>query len=288
VAPNRYMKAILFLPAAVPGLRGLVTVFTTPALPFCRFLLLSPVWGNLLVAGVCLPFILVLLRLGLAFPGRGILRRRVRELVLAGILLAGGGFLAERLYTFSPFSSSRPQPLAAMQTLEVSSAGETTRATLDIASPAPLAEFLVTDAGGSLSVSPGHTSISLALPKTPSPVRIEESSSRFLRLRNVMLRVEMPSSPRQLSLVLTADKDFVLYDSSFPALRVSPREYRLLIGAFPPNPLSLQLTLPAESTYTLRLSMDFDSPLLEAHVTPGPDIRVTTRVRVVRLVDLQT
>jgi hypothetical protein len=71
LARRRYMKALLFLPAPFWGLRGLITVFLTPALPFCHFLLLSPLWGNLLAAGVSLPIILMLLRLGLVFPGKG-------------------------------------------------------------------------------------------------------------------------------------------------------------------------------------------------------------------------
>ncbi len=68
---NRYMKALFFLPAPVWALRGLITVFQAPALPFCHFLLLSPLWGNLLAAAVSLPIILMVLRLGLLFPGQG-------------------------------------------------------------------------------------------------------------------------------------------------------------------------------------------------------------------------
>ncbi len=90
VVPRRILKALLFLPAPFWGIRGIIAVFQAPALPFARFLLLSPLWGNLLLAGALLPFVLMLLRLGLAFPGRGILRRRSREFALAGILLARG------------------------------------------------------------------------------------------------------------------------------------------------------------------------------------------------------
>jgi hypothetical protein len=288
LVPNRNAKVLLFLPAPLWGLRGLITVFTTPALPFARFLLLSPFWGNLLAAGVCLPFILVLLRLGLVFPGRGILRRRMRELVLAGALLLAGGALTVRLLTFTPFTSSNPRPVAAVQTIEVSPAGAATSSSLEISSPAPLGRLAVSDADGARTIDAAGTSMVLSQKPLDPPVTISMDSSSFLRQRNVTLLVAMPSSPRHFSIVLSSDQDFVLFDSSFPSLRESPREYRLLIGAFPPNPLPLQLTLPADGAFTLTMTMDFDAPLLGAEVSAGPDARVATRVRLVRSLDVKT
>ncbi|HET6486162.1 MAG TPA: hypothetical protein VFH83_07065, partial [Spirochaetia bacterium] len=89
MVPNRYAKVLLFLPAPFWGLRALFVVFSLPSPSFGHFLLLSPVWGDLLVAGVCLPFILMLLRFGRLFPGRGLLRRGVREIGFAAVLFAG-------------------------------------------------------------------------------------------------------------------------------------------------------------------------------------------------------
>ncbi len=45
------MKALLALPAPFWGIRGILTVFLAPAYPFCHFIMLSPISGNLLVAG---------------------------------------------------------------------------------------------------------------------------------------------------------------------------------------------------------------------------------------------
>lgn len=285
---GRYMKVLLFLPAPFWGLRGLITVFLTPALPFCHFLLLSPLWGNLLAAGVSLPIILMLLRLGLVFPGKGIMRRRVRELVFAGLLLAVGGALAVRLVTFSPFSASRPQPLVATQTVRVTASGETQSTSLDIESPAPLGALTVSDPRGARAIHPPGTSVRLPLPLVASPMQIAQDSREFLQQRNVQLRVQMPSSPRLFLVTLTSKDDFILYDSSYPSIRESPRQYRLLIGTFPPNPLPLQLTLPSDGTFTLTLTAEFDAPLIGAAVSAGADARVRTRVRVVRSLGVKT
>ena len=58
----------------------------------------------------------------------------------------------------------------------------------------------------------------------------------------------------------------MLYDSSFPAVRLGPRSYRLLVGAFPPDPLSLQVSLPIGAVFTLTLTAEFDSPLIGVQV----------------------
>jgi hypothetical protein len=288
LARGRYVKALLFLPAPFWGLRGLLTVFQAPALPFCHFLLLSPLWGNLLTAGVSLPIILMLLRLGLLFPGKGIMRRRVRELLFAGLLLAVGSVLAVHLATFSPFSVSRPQPLVATQTIRVAATGETESTSLDIESPAPLGALSISDSRGVRAIHPTGTAVRLALPLVASPLQIEQGSSEFLQQRNVQLRVQMPSSPRSVVVTLTSEDDFILYDSSYPPIRESPRQYRLLIGTFPPNPLPLQLTLPSDGTFTLTLTAEFDAPLIEAAVGARAETRVSTRLRVVRSLEVKT
>jgi hypothetical protein len=89
-------------------------------------------------------------------------------------------------------------------------------------------------------------------------------------------------------ITLTSEEDFILFDSSYPSIRESPRLYRLLIGAYPPNPLPLQLTLPSDGTFTLTLTAEFDAPLIGAAVGAGTDTRVKTLVRVVRSLGVKT
>lgn len=289
LARPRYAKVLLFLPAPFWGIRGLVEVFTTPALPFCHFLLISPIWGNLFIAAASLPFILVVLRLGLILPGRGVFRRRTREYVFAGALFAGAAFLVTYLILFSPFSSAHPQPLDVTQALEIGPGNEITRDTLSVTSPAPLGTITVSDAAGTRTVAAQGTSAAVPLrPPSVSPVKITQGSSAFFSQRTVTLNVEMPTSPRATVATLSSGNDFILFDSTFPFIRESPNRYRILIGAFAPNPLELQLTLPAGGAFTLGIEMEFALPLIGAKVSAQGDTRPSTRVRVRKNLEVRT
>jgi hypothetical protein len=288
LVPNRWAKAALALPAPFWGILGIVKVFLVPALPFCRLITLSPVAGNLLIAGACLPFILILLRLGLIFPGRGLFRRGRRELILAGVLLVAGGLLAARLLTFSPFSPDSPQQISATQTIIVDAGGRTSSTSLAMESAAPVRGVSLSSPGGFPVPAWEWTGGPVSLPPVDSPVGVAVSSGQFLQQRTVTLTVAMSSPPRSFTVAVESGDDFVLFDSSFPALRLGPHSYQLLVGAFPPAPLSLQLSLPAQRTFTLTITADFDSPLIGVEVRVRPDAQVATRVRVVRTVQLRT
>ena len=288
LARNRWAKALLALPAPIWGIRGIVNIFLVPALPFARAMTLSPILGNLVVAGACLPFILVLLRIGLIFPGRGLLRRGTRELLVACVLFVAGGLLAFRLLTFSPFSPEKPQPIAATQIVVVDAAGHTSSTTLQVDSPAPVRGISVVTPEGPRDLPRGWSGGSVSLDRVESPVAVTYDSGIFLQQRTLSLDIQMPSRPRSFSLAIESPADFVLYDSSFPAVRIGPRSYRLLVGAFPPDPLSLQVSLPVGAAFTLTLTAEFDAPLIGVQVTTRPETRLSTHVRVVRTLDVKT
>jgi hypothetical protein len=288
VARNRWLKLALAIPAPFWGIRAIVSIFQLPAFPLVHILTLSPIFGNLMVAGAALPFILVVVRLGLLFKGKGVMRRGTREIVLAGILAAADVALAGYLLIFSPFSAASPQPLLATQTLVVDPSGRTASATLGIESPAPVRGVTLATSDGTLPFPPGKAGGPLLLSPVDSPLQVAAVSARFLQQMNVALEVRMPSRPRSFTLSVDCAEDFVLYDSSFPALRVGPRSYRLLVGAFPPDPLAVQLSLPVGRTFTVTLAAEFDSPLIGVDLKAPPDTRVATRVRIVRTLEVRT
>ena len=288
LARNRWLKVALALPAPLWGIRGIVSLFLLPALPLCHVIALSPLYGNLVVAGAALPFIFVVARFGLLFKGRGLLKRGTRELVLAGVLGGAVIALAVHLALFSPFSPANPQLLVATQTVIVDPTGKTAATTVTVSSPAPVRELTLETADGELVLAHGPGAGGIPVPAVESPLRVEVATSRFLRQLNLGLEVHMPSRPRSFTLSVDSGQDFVLYDSSFPALRAGPRSYRVLVGAFPPDPLTVQLSLPVDQPFTLTITAEFDAPLIGVDIKAWPDARVTTRVRVVRTLQVRT
>ncbi len=283
MAPNRWLKLILFLPAPYWGIRGLLELFAMPALPFCDFILLSVIRGNLLIAVIGLPFILFIIRLSLVFRGGGVLRRKPRTILLCGVFSAAVIGLGVRLLLYSPFDDLHPQPLSVTQTID-----EKTRTSgLWLESPAPIGDVTIRREDGETAIDVRKSSRAVSLDFTPVPVRVEVRESEFLKKKNILLSVSSDDRPRNISVRLYSPQEFILLDSSFPFLRENPREYRLLIGAFPPHPLPIQLTLPIGMSFTVTLELDFDSPLIGVEVL-SKILKQETHLHFVKSIDLRT
>ena len=279
---NRWAKLLLFLPSAFWGVRGMIRIFLLPALPFCRAILLSPVNGNLLISLALLPFVLFIIRLNLIFRGAGLLRRRHRTTALALFFGATVAALAVALLFTSPFGNSRPQPVTVTQTLDDEG---TNRVVLD--SPAPIGEVLVDEQYGAQTLHVRGDSDLLLLPPQSVPVKVDVEQTEFLQKKNLSVVVSSGTGPHAVSAELTSPQDFVLLDSSLPFVRVSGRDYRLLIGAFPPNPLSLQLTLPAGYAFTLTFTLDLDAPLIGVKIDPKT-AKPDTHVHLIKSLSVRT
>ncbi len=282
MTPARWGKFLLFPPSAFLAVRGLIEFFLMPALPFCRVILLSPIRGNLLIAVVILPFILYGVRLGLVVRGRGILRRRPRRMLSACLLSAATAVICGFLLFGNPFSAADPQPITATQIIDDTDANR-----IELESPAPIGEVAVRDADGERTLRFSGSRAVLPLPPRPIPVRTGAAGTDFLNKKNFTVEVAPDSRPSRIGARLVSRGEFILLDCSFPFVRESAYEYRLLIGANPPTPLDIQLTLPQGGVFTLTLTMDFDDPLLGVEVrAPKADVR--TRLHIVKSLELRT
>lgn len=282
MTPARWGKFLLFPPSAFLGIRGLIEVFLMPALPFCRFLLLSPIRGNLLIAVVSLPFILYGIRLGLIVRGRGILRRRPRRIASACLLSAATVALCAYLLAGSPFGPANPQPVTITQIMDDTGVNR-----IELSSPAPIGEAVIRESTVERRMQiPGSHAV-IPLSPRPIPVRTEVNGTGFLNKKNYTVNVFPDDSPTAISARLVSTEEFILLDCSFPFVRESAYEYRLLIGAYPPTPLEIQLTLPEGGSFSLTLTMDFDAPLLDVEVLV-PAASVKTRLHYAKSLELRT
>jgi hypothetical protein len=235
--------------------------------------LFSRIWGNLLIAVVALPFVLFLVRLALLFTRR---RARTAVVALAGILpaLAAAGAITY-LLVWSPWTAQTPRPVTALQVLD--EAAGINR--LELSSPEAIGTLEIQEAVGDRQFHLRRTAALVDLaPGTPAPLGAEQASVVSLGRRTVTLTVRLPAGTRRVAAVLESIGDFVLFDCSFPFEREEARRYRLAIGAFPPDPLPISITIPETAQCTLALEVDVEGPLLGATVSV-PGARVVTRLR---------
>jgi hypothetical protein len=110
----------------------------------------------------------------------------------------------------------------------------------------------------------------------------------FLDRRNITLNLEPRGQPVGVQISLASPEEFVLYDASFPYQREPDgRRYELLIGANPPLPLAVQVTVPQGRHFVVEIRLDYDRLPLEYQVlAPGKSVRARLSYRA--LLELQS
>lgn len=279
-ARRRVGKLLLFLPSALPIVAGFAAALAAPSPPLAGFLLFSRWWGNLLIAVLALPFLLFLLRIGLALPARA--GRRAASAIALALPAAAALGLAIWAAAWSPFTPSSPRPVTVSQAIGADGANR-----LDVDSPVPLGAVTVSDRGTERTVAAAGREATIDLAPSAASVAVDRQMIASLGRVNVTLAIGAPAPVRRLAAVLSSPDDFVLYDCSFPFVREAEGRYRLFAGAFPPSPLPLALTLPEGGVYRLDLELQLDSPLLGVRVSV-PSSRIEERVRIDARVDIAT
>jgi hypothetical protein len=250
----KILKALFFLASPYWILKSLFELFSLPKLAFCRIVLLSRWTGNLLLAIVLLPFILMMVRLVMLPPrprraGR-LLRYRITAVLFSLFLVC----LLTLFMLYEPYNAENRQPVNAQYTIDLIDS----RSFLTLSSPAPLGEITWKDSEDVITIESRARFYTLPLQELPDLLETEVSSTGFLDRRNINLLFSSSAQPYRLSLLLSAPEEFVLYDANFPAQRdPGGREYRILIGANPPLPLPLQLTLPQNMSFELNISLEY-------------------------------
>jgi hypothetical protein len=250
----KWLKALFFLASPYWILKSLFELFTLPKLAFCRIVLLSHLAGNLLLAIVLLPFILMLVRLYMLPPrprraGR-LLRYRIAAIFFSLFLVC----LLTLFMLYDPYDAEHRQPVAAHYTIDLIDS----RSSLTLASPAPLGAVTLRDSKGVITIESRARFYTLPLEELPDLLETEVTSTGFLDRKNINLLFSSTVRPYRLTLRLSSADEFVLYDANFPTQRdPGGREYRILIGSNPPLPLPLQLTLPQNMSFELRIGLEY-------------------------------
>jgi len=282
-ASNKLLKTLFFLAAPYWLVKTIVELFTLPRLEFCRVLLFSKVWGNLLLALIFLPFILMFIRLRMILP---VLRRLSRPTRALAWLVPASTILMGLLIIFLFYSPYREkQQIITAHYLVDRVNGENS---LQLTSTGPLGGLTVWDGENRIQIDSHSRKYNLPLPEVPELLHITINSVGFLDRKNIQLDLKPVGTPYKLTLTLNSEEEFVLFDSNFPYVRQpGGREYTLLIGANPPLPLSVQLTVPRDRTFNLHLVTEYLSVPADFQLYAA-DKQVEARFTLIKTLEIKT
>ncbi|GEM_PF-2284949 len=260
---NRYLKFLFFLFSPYWILKATSELFSLQKLDFIRIILLSRIKGNILSAVLILPFVFMIIRLGLLFPPLHRRRnlpanrsKRIRIIAVISLIPA----LIIPLYTiffFRPYGPDNPQPLVVNESIDLSKKNSS----ILITSPAPIGTIKYIRKGKGISISTGSRLYRMPIEMPERLIDYDLSSRVFLDRRNFVLNINTKGKPYQFKIEVVSDNEFILYDSNFPFQRgKNGKSYRIFIGKNPPKPLVLQLTLPKEHYYKLEINVIYNEP----------------------------
>ncbi|WP_455383160.1 hypothetical protein [Salinispira pacifica] len=244
----RWLKLLLLLASPLLLLKAAWDALTAPELQLVHDMLLSPVRGNLLLAFVTLPFLLMVIRMD--FLVRHPVRGRTSFATLLAMAATGAStvVLALFLLTEHPFDSQSPQPVTVIQHVDADSGKET----LTLTSPAPLGNLSFLYGDRDIALSNAGRSRTLSIGEGGHLLEVSRSVHAFLGREQTTLTVRPGaglSRSMQLyrvAVALESPEPLVMYDSGFPfSYSDANRRVDLHIGVNPPSPLRVDYTLPA-------------------------------------------
>jgi hypothetical protein len=121
--------------------------------------------------------------------------------------------------------------------------------------------------------SPGDTATVSGLDRTPW-LRFSESRSSFLGRSVLGIKLSFAKGPDLLSLKVSSDKELRLYDCSLPyRVAIDGKSAEIFVGARPPEPFELELTVPKGFEARLAVEADYLEPLVPYAMAGGQGLK---------------
>lgn len=277
VLPTRPLKGICLILAPLPLVHTAYVVYTTGELNAARAFLLSPISGNLLLALISLPFLLMLLRLDFMVRHPRVGRRSFVLQLSASLAALTVALLAVVLYHYQPYSESSPQPLTLHESIDLVSNSRT----IDVRSIGPPLETLALTVGNEQFIWNG-SAVQLPLHQE-APLNVTQQRSSFLERSRLQFIVSSQIDLYTIRAQIVSDGPILLYDANFPvSLDGGLERATLLVGVLPPDPLTIDITLPENSRGEMLLRAT--SRRLSQPVTVSrPDVRIEATELTIRV-----
>ncbi len=267
LVPSRGLKVITFLAAPLPFLAALFSALLSREPRAAAFLVLPGVWGNLLLAVVSLPFLLMVIRIDLLLrhPIRGRTNIATEALAYGSALAAAGCLVWAAVY--SPFNEDHPQPISLLERIDQ----DRSLHELSVESPAPLGSFRLEYAGETLMVDTRSRTATFSLPPPNPIVTLEAEGSSFLTRKRHLLEIRAPEQLRKLDVRLVSAEPLLVYDAAYPYEMSAENRIAVFdIGASPPMPFEMDLILPGNLSALAEVEVSWQGSLAGVDLVGGP------------------
>ena len=281
LVPYRPLKLLCLLIAPLAMIVGALQMTSGEELTAVRLMLFSPIRGNLLLTVAILPFLLMLIRLDFAVrhprAGRRSFLLRIVATLSAVLVLAS----VPIALSMKPYTPEHPEPVRVHE--EIDHIENRHRIVIVPRSERTDISFAFDDRRFLWQGRP--IVLGDAAPADHGEFSIDSDSVQFLERRRIRIRVSSPDDPvLSIDVELRSDSPLVVYDANFPILLSDDgRSARVVIGALPPLPLTIDLTVSdrTDARAYRTITRPFLSAPLELEVD---DAAVTTARQTVRFV----
>ena len=257
ITPSRIGKSFALIASTLLVLKTVYDVFTEQAYTVIEYLLLSPLWGNLFLALLVLPFLLMLIRLDFLVRHPSRIQQKI-ILRNAGIIAASSTLIGV-LYLFgvSPYAGPTQQPVEIRETISSGAAVRLVR----ITSPAPIEALLLTGEASPREILSGRRIFQFEISGTPKLIDVSVSRERFLDRERYLIDFSSSLAPKDIDLSFTGRGDFLVYDVNFPfSLDAGRESAEVHIGRNPPLPLRVDIVFPESTVKSMKVSATFAGP----------------------------
>jgi hypothetical protein len=252
---NRIIRLLLVLPAPYWIIKAVLDFFIfIPEPAFCHIVLFSLLKGNIVITLLLLPFICVIINIFLFFfPARHKHSRVQYNSVALFLIILNLGLLSTVIF-IPHYSRKQPQEVTVRNIIDF----QNLTRRIEIESPSPLGELSVWDEHTVFNLNTTSRKYIIPEKDIPDLLSIETAHTSFFDRNNVIMTVKPAGTPNKIYLRVHADREFTLYDSNFPFKKIgNGLAYEIQIGAFPPSPLEIQLTLPKDISYVFSIRIEY-------------------------------
>ena len=232
-------------------------IFSVPALNLCNMLITDKLFGNLLIAAVLLPMIMMILRVLIiqthieSFRYR-LLRRSIYTVTLLSLITLASRYYVKDLY------ADRKQPVLAVNIVDT----DTKAMKLEISSPVKTGLIEAVIDGTGYSIDNRGNSFSLDLNKTDEKLLdVTENLSWFLDRKNIVLDIVPAGNPEKIEITFSTEENSIILDSNYPfTLNQNLDGGEFHIGDNPEFPLTLDILTDSDTVLWFSINLIYKEP----------------------------